>query len=82
MEAYNLCKNKFYQDRRKVCPEIEQIIEVEVFENDNQFHLLLVDGCSFEEGFGPIFRPALRVLRHCVFRPAFGWLIILWYILS
>ena len=29
-----------------------------------------------------IFRPALRVLRHCVFQPAFGWLIIHCYILS
>ena len=31
---------------------------------------------------GCIFQPALRVLRHCVFRPAFGWLIIHCYILS
>ena len=29
-----------------------------------------------------IFRPALHVLRCCVFRPSFGWLVIHWYILS
>ena len=31
---------------------------------------------------GCIFRPALHVLHCCVFRPAFGWLVINWYILS
>ena len=31
---------------------------------------------------GCIFWPALGVLHHCVFQPAFGWLVIHWYILS
>ena len=31
---------------------------------------------------GRIFWPALRVLRHCVFLPALGWLVIHHYILS
>ena len=31
---------------------------------------------------GCIFRPALCVLHCCVFLPAFGWLVIHWYLLS